>query len=235
MADLVEVLNGDDRALTLAALKQAAKRASAANRKHLLAVSRSLNPHAARRRAFKGAPPMAQHKKAAGKKSGHKTNPTKKHHTKKHHGRRTNPTTVRFGGARHDLKSLVIEAGAVVAGQVGQSMAQRQVTRFFPTLSPTVSGLVSGGAIALGAHFLGSKSSKYSGIAKGVAVGALASAIRTAAASFAPSLFAGTDDDYAPSGLVMPPYYPQLSDGGMSGVVFEAGEQEPSVETFTDY
>ena len=244
MTETVEVLNGDDRTLTLRRLQEAAKGASPANRELLLAVRRSLNPHnpAARGRSS-SEKSMKKHRKATAhhrRKAKRKTNPT--HHPKaaRRYTRRSNPTA-RFGGASYDLKGILVESAAVLAGTAAGSFAQRQVTRFMPTLNPTVSGAIAAGAVVLAAHFAGKKSPKYRSVAKGAAVGAVVGFAKTILAAQLPSLFAGTDDyGYGVdprTGLVMPSNLlaaPALSDGGIGGAIYEDTDTDPAVDAFSD-
>ena len=79
----VEILNGDDRPHALRTLKRAVKGARGADKTHLASVLRSLNPDAARSRAFKGGASMAKRTKKAA------------HHRRRRITRKGNPTSIR--------------------------------------------------------------------------------------------------------------------------------------------
>lgn len=205
MAEKIEILNGDDRLHALKTLRRAIKGASGASRTHLASVLRSLNPDAARSRAFKGASSMTKSTKKAA------------HHgaARKHHPRRNNPTT---GGATYQLRRIGAEAKAKVSaagrkavsnfksldltgiltegagvglGLVGASIVAKQADRFLPASLPAVvksalaTAVVGGLAVAMG----GSR-----GFTRYVAVGAIGEFIQSAARTYLPAgLMAGTD------------------------------------------
>ncbi|HEX9082951.1 MAG TPA: hypothetical protein VF768_11775, partial [Holophagaceae bacterium] len=232
MAEPIEILNGDDRPHALKTLKRAIKGASGADRKHLLSVLRSLNPDAARSRAFKGASSMAKStKKAAGQKTGH-------HH--KHTQRRGNPTLKEAAGKAKekvrvitrraasnfksaDVMGILTEGAGVGVGLVLTNIAAKQAEKFLPASLPGVvksilaAGVVGGGAVAFG----GTR-----GFTRYIAVGAIAEAIHSAARNYLPSgLMAGTDAASLPS----PAGYWDASTGqwvptdgqGMAGVIWD--------------
>jgi hypothetical protein len=199
------IVNGDDRTSTLRRLKTVAGKAKGAGREHLLSVLRSLNPTAARSRATKGASSM------------------KKKHTKKaaqHHKRRSNnptyegslrqvgaPSSSRGTGFKSKVRSATSRAAAnlkgadvmgilvggagVGVGLLGAAAGKKLADKFLPASVHSLikAGLssvaVAGAAVALG----GGK-----GFLRDVAKGAIASLVFTAGQTFAPSVFAGTDD-----------------------------------------
>ena len=205
MSNKVEILNGDDRALALRRLSAAAGKApSAAERKHLLSVLRSLNPDAARSRAFKGASSMAK----STKKAAH-------HKAAKKHPRKNNPTT---GGATYqlhqvgtkakakvsaagrravsnfkgmDLTGILTEGAGVGLGLVGTNIIAKQADKFLPASFPALvksalaTAVVGGLAVAMG----GTR-----GFTRYVAVGAIGEFIQSTARTYLPAgLMAGTD------------------------------------------
>jgi hypothetical protein len=204
MAEQIEILNGDDRAHALRTLKKAIRGASGASRTHLLSVLRSLNPNAARSRAFKGASSMAKSTKKAAPRKGHK-----KHTVHKH-----NPTTggtyqlrevgskvkskVAAAGRRAasnfkglDIPGILTEGAGVGLGLVGTNIIAKQADKFLPASFPAVvkaalaSAVVGGLAVAMG----GSR-----GFTRYVAVGAIGEFIQSTARTYLPAgLMAGTD------------------------------------------
>jgi hypothetical protein len=198
MPEPIEILNGDDRAHALKTLKGAVKGASGAARTHLASVLRSLNPDAARSRAFKGDASMAKRTKKAA------------HHQRRRTTRKHNPTTVRqvatrakervrvvtrraasnFKGA--DIMGILTEGAGVGLGLVGTNFVSKHLGKFLPaSTSPLISSAlasvaVGGAAVAFG----GGK-----GITRYIAVGAVAELVHSVARNYLPAgTLAGVGD-----------------------------------------
>lgn len=241
MADQIEILNGDDRALALRRLKTAAKNAkSAATRKHLLSVLRSLNPNAARSRASTGASSMAK----STKKAAHHKGP------KKHTVHKSNPTTgatyqlqqvgskvkskVAAAGRRavsnfkgFDLVGILTEGAGVGLGLVGTSIVSKQADKMLPASFPAVvksalaTAVVGGLAVAVG----GTR-----GFTRYVAVGAIGEFIQNTARTYLPSgLMAGTDAADA-AGYWDPNtgQWVQYGQPGIAGIIYDPAYGVPA-------
>lgn len=243
MADQIEILNGDDRAHALRTLKRAIKGASGASRAHLASVLRSLNPDAARSRAFKGASSMAKSTKKA---AHHKA-------AKKHHPRKNNPTT---GGATYqlrqvgatakakvsaagrravsnfkgmDIAGILTEGAGVGLGLVGTNIIAKQADKFLPASFPALvksalaTAVVGGLAVAMG----GTR-----GFTRYVAVGAIGEFIQSTARTYLPAgLMAGTDATDTAAGYWDPttgqwvPYGQQ-----MAGIIYDPAYGIPATD-----
>lgn len=244
MAEQIEILNGDDRAHALRTLNKAIRGASGASRKHLLSVLRSLNPDAARSRAFKGASSMAKSTKKAAHHKAAKKHPTKH-----------NPTTT-AGGATYqlrqvgtkakakvsaagrravsnfkglDLTGILTEGAGVGLGLVGTNIIAKQADKFLPASFPALvksalaTAVVGGLAVAMG----GSR-----GFTRYVAVGAIGEFIQSTARTYLPAgLMAGTDATDTAAGYWDPntgqwiPYGQQ-----MAGIIYDPAYGVPSTE-----
>lgn len=234
MSQRIEILNGDDRPHALKTLKRAISGAKGAARTHLAAVLRSLNPHAARSRAFSKGASMSKPKKAAPRKGHH-------HKTRKH-----NPTegtySLRSVGTKAkakvshaarravghfkglDVMGIIKDGVGIGLGLIGTDLVAKQVIeRFAPASLPAIaksfaaSAVVAGGSIALG----GGK-----GFAREVAKGAIAGFLHSAAKTFLPAgLMAGTDDvvsgRWDENGQWIP-------DASIAGLVYDPGYAIPA-------
>jgi|GEM_PF-5289673 len=207
------VLNDSEQKKTVAALNRAAAKATGKARATIEALAKSLDhpnpttPGTGRAKPRKGKTTMAKHKKArATKRTGHKhkSNPTTPKATRrKVYRRRSNPTGLAaLKGFK--IMDVLTEGASIVGGELAQSFGQRQVEKFMPSLAGLPSALISGAAIAGAGIYFG----KGNKIAKGLAIGAVAGTLRGLAKSFAPSLFAGADDEMgataAPAGYMDP-------------------------------
>ena len=196
MAEQIEILNGDDRPHALKTLKRAIKGARGTSRTHLASVLRSLNPDAARSRAFKGGASMAKRAKKAA------------HHRRRRITRKGNPTSIRRVATKAkervrvvtrraasnfkslDLMGLLKEGAGIGVGMLASSFVEKQAEKFLPASLPAsvksvlASAVVAGGAIAFGGT---------SGFPRAIAAGAIGEAIRSMGRSYAPTMFAGTD------------------------------------------
>ena len=201
----VEILNGDDRPHALRTLKRAVKGARGADKTHLASVLRSLNPDAARSRAFKGASSMAKstkkaaHHKAAKKQHPRKNNPTSGGATYQLRQVGTKvKTKVAAAGRRAvsnfkgmDITGILTEGAGVGLGLVGTSIVSKQADKFLPASFPAVvksalaTAVVGGLAVAMG----GTR-----GFTRYVAVGAIGEFSQSTARTYLPAgLMAGTD------------------------------------------
>lgn len=230
MPQRIEILNGDDRTHALKTLKAAIKGAKGAARTHLAAVLRSLNPDAARSRAFKGASSMTKkHTKKAAPHKAAKKHPNKHNPTEGTYTLRSVGTTAKAKvasaakkAAGHfkglDLMGILKDGAGVGLGLVGTKLARKQIVdRFLPDSIPGIaksaisSAVVAGGAIALGGG---------RGFYREVAVGSIAGFIVSAAEQVLPSgLMAGTEDQaYAgrwdENGM-------WIEDPAMAGIVYD--------------
>ncbi|HJV39999.1 MAG TPA: hypothetical protein VJ549_00510 [Geothrix sp.] len=237
MTQRIDILNGDDRPHALKTLKRAIKSAKGAARTHLAAVLRSLNPDAARSRAFKGASSMAKSTKKA---AHHKT--AAKHHPKKHNPTAGTTYTLHSVGTKAkakvasaarraagnfrglDVLGILKDGAGIGLGIVGTDIVAKQVVeRFLPSGLPTVAKSlvatvgVGGLAIAIG----GGK-----GFTREVAKGSVASFLVSLAKQYLPAgIMAGTDEQvltgrWDANGQWIP-------DGGMSGVVYDPAYSIP--------
>ena len=197
MAEPIEILNGDDRPHALKTLKRAIKGASGADRTHLASVLRSLNPDAARSRAFKGDASMSKRTKKAA------------HHRRRRISRKGNPTSFRQVASKAKervrvvtrraasnfkaagLMGILTEGAGVGLGLVAANFAGKQAAKFLPAgTSPLLTSfagaaVVGGAAVAFG----GGK-----GFWRYLAVGAVAELAYSAARNYLPAgTLAGVD------------------------------------------
>jgi hypothetical protein len=203
MAEPIEILNGDDRPHALKTLKRAVKGARGASRKHLASVLRSLNPDAARSRAFKGDASMAKRtKKAAAhhrRRITRKGNPTSARQLATKAKERVRVVTRRAASnfKSLDLMGLLKEGAGIGVGMLASSFVEKQAEKFLPASLPAsvksalASAVVAGGAIAFGGA---------NGFPRSIAAGAIGEAIRSIGRSYAPTMFAGTDGTDASAG-----------------------------------